>query len=293
MVRLVSIGDFGDFGRFVVADDRRQDRCSWKGSIQGCRCISRGRLPSPLTQRRAKTWLPLASSSMASRRLCAMTGIMTFSSKLPKLPLKVMAASLPRTWAQTCSSISHITGLTLPGMMEEPGWVAGRRNSPKPRRGPEPSKRMSLAILMRLTATVLSAPRRFDHGVLAALRFEMVGRFAQRKPGFRGEPRDGAAGKFGWVLMPVPTAVPPRASSPRFFSRGAQPRDAVLDLAGVTAEFLAQPDGRGVLQMGAANFKHVVKFLRLGRQSLLQFRQGRESASVRCLPARPGAWRWE
>jgi hypothetical protein len=50
----------------------------------------------------------------------------------------------------------------------------------------------------------------------------------------------------------------------------------MLDLAGVTAEFLPQPDGRGVLQMGAANFEHVVKFLRLALQGLLQSGQRRD-----------------
>ena len=58
--------------------------------------------------------------------------------------------------------------------------------------------------------------------------------------------------------------------------RGAQPRQAMLDLAGVAAEFLAEPDGRGVLQMGAANFEHVVKFLRLALQRLLQSGQRRD-----------------
>ncbi len=102
-------------------------------------------------------------------------------------------------------------------MMEEPGWVAGRRNSPSPRRGPEPSKRMSLAILMRLTATVLSAPEVSTTRVAAALGFEVIGGLAERQAGFGGDARDGAPGEFRVVLMPVPTAVPPRASSPRFF----------------------------------------------------------------------------
>ena len=57
--------------------------------------------------------------------------------------------------------------------------------------------------------------------------------------------------------------------------RRPQTRDAVLHLTGITAEFLSQPDGRRVLQMGAPNFQHVVKFLRLVFQRLLQFRQRR------------------
>ncbi len=43
---------------------------------------------------------------------------------------------------------SHWVGLTLPGMIEEPGSFAGRLSSPRPQRGPEPAQRMSLAIFM-------------------------------------------------------------------------------------------------------------------------------------------------
>ena len=43
-------------------------------------------------------------------------------------------------------------------MIEEPGSFSGRINSPKPERGPEPRKRMSLAILNRSAASALSAP---------------------------------------------------------------------------------------------------------------------------------------
>ena len=53
---------------------------------------------------------------------------------------------------------SHWVGFTLPGMIDEPGSFSGKRSSPKPERGPEPSSRMSLAILNIEVATVLSAP---------------------------------------------------------------------------------------------------------------------------------------
>ena len=39
-----------------------------------------------------------------------------------------------------------------------PGSFAGSDNSPIPQRGPEPSQRMSLAIFIKLAASVLSAP---------------------------------------------------------------------------------------------------------------------------------------
>src|SRR5271165_4932897 len=79
-------------------------------------------------------------------------------SKLPDWPPTVMAASLPMTWTHTMSTDSAMTGLTLPGMMDEPGWTAGNSSSPMPARGPELSQRTSLAILVSETAMVFMAP---------------------------------------------------------------------------------------------------------------------------------------
>jgi hypothetical protein len=60
---------------------------------------------------------------------------------------EAMAAWLPKTCTQTMVSASHWVGLTLPGMIDEPGSFSGSDSSPRPERGPEPRKRMSLAIL--------------------------------------------------------------------------------------------------------------------------------------------------
>ena len=49
-------------------------------------------------------------------------------------------------------------GLTLPGMIDEPGSFSGSASSPSPLRGPDPSQRMSSAILISDTASV-AAPR--------------------------------------------------------------------------------------------------------------------------------------
>ncbi len=51
-----------------------------------------------------------------------------------------------------------LVGFTLPGIMEEPGSLSGMNSSPIPAAGPEDSIRISLAIFMRLTATVFKAP---------------------------------------------------------------------------------------------------------------------------------------
>ena len=80
----------------------------------------------------------------------------------------VTVASLPMTRQATCITDSQTTGLTLPGMIDDPGWIAGRLSSPIPQRGPEPRWRMSLAILESETAIVFSSPWAATNESLAA-----------------------------------------------------------------------------------------------------------------------------
>src|ERR1700730_7412376 len=88
----------------------------------------------------------------------ASTGLYTFSSKCPWLPATVTAGLVAQHSQQTIVIASHWVGLTLPGMIDEPGSFSGRINSPRPERGPDPRKRISLAILNRPVATELITP---------------------------------------------------------------------------------------------------------------------------------------
>ena len=69
-----------------------------------------------------------------------------------------MATSLPITCAAIIVNASDCVGFTLPGMIDEPGSLSGIKISPIPERGPEDNIRTSLAIFIKLTATVFSAP---------------------------------------------------------------------------------------------------------------------------------------
>ena len=120
---------------------------------------------------------------------------------------------LPMTWAQTMVSASHWVGLTLPGMIDEPGSFSGSRSSPKPQRGPEPSRRMSLAILLRLTATTLSAPDSSTSASCAASASNLLGAVTNGRPVSAATSSAKRSAKPGVALRPVPTAVPPWASS--------------------------------------------------------------------------------
>ncbi len=53
---------------------------------------------------------------------------------------------------------SDWVGLTFPGIILDPGSLAGKDSSPIPHRGPEPSHLMSFAIFINETARVFSAP---------------------------------------------------------------------------------------------------------------------------------------
>ncbi len=87
-----------------------------------------------------------------------MTGSMTLSSSCPASAAMVMVTSLPMMSKHIWFMTSGMTGFTLPGMMEEPGWRGGRLISLRPQRGPDESRRRSLHILEILVAQRLSTP---------------------------------------------------------------------------------------------------------------------------------------
>ena len=181
-----------------------------------------------------------------------------------------MVASLPITCAATIVTDSQITGFTLPGMIDEPGWTSGIAISAIPARGPHPSSRMSPAILYIATAMARSAPLAATtaSSVDCALKWLSVSR--------SGMPRSAAssaitcAGNSGWVPTPVPTAVPPSGSSASARDRllAAAPRS--LHLARVAEELLTEPDRRRVLQVGAAGLDHRPQLVGLAPQRRLQ-----------------------
>src|SRR6476620_61497 len=67
------------------------------------------------------------------------------------------AVSLPTTWNETIAASSGMTGLILPGMIEDPGWRPGRFTSAKPVLGPEEIRRRSLEMRMISSARLRNA----------------------------------------------------------------------------------------------------------------------------------------
>ena len=75
------------------------------------------------------------------------------------------------------------------------------------------------------------------------------------------------------MLIPVPTAVPPIGNSASASLGQFQTSDAVLDLARVTGEFLAQANRHRVLKMRAADLDDLVERLRLVVEFVTQVAQ--------------------
>ncbi len=61
-------------------------------------------------------------------------------------------------------------------MIDEPGSFSGSDSSPRPERGPEPRKRMSLAILNSAAAAEVERAVAEHHGVVRGQGLELVGR---------------------------------------------------------------------------------------------------------------------
>jgi len=124
---------------------------------------------SPSTSLTLKLRADAASSAIDSSSAWAVTGSMTLSSRKDPVCPKATVASLPTTRATTIVRLSTITGFTLPGMIELPGWSSGIRISPMPQRGPEASQRMLLATLNKVTAIARSWPLSTSAAALATV----------------------------------------------------------------------------------------------------------------------------
>ena len=106
----------------------------------------------PSTQWTRSVRVAFTNIVCASKMQAAITGSKTLSWSCPLSAAIETVRSLPITRKQTMLTTSGMTGLTLPGMIEEPGCLAGRLISRSPQRGPEDSSRRSLQTFDSLMA---------------------------------------------------------------------------------------------------------------------------------------------
>ena len=180
------------------------------------------------------------------------------------------------------SSISAITGLTLPGIIEEPGWTAGSVISASPVSGPELISRRSLAIRISSSASERSAPETCAKAAMLWVASTRLGAGRSGNPVSSAEPSH----HRGRVVR---MAVHARARRRRAEVQLVQVlRRASIQSArrahrrAVGGELLAEPDRDGVLQVRAARLDHAVELDPLLAEGLSEVaRRRKRRASIR------------
>ena len=138
----------------------------------------------------------------------------------------------------------------MPGMMEEPGSFSGMVISPSPSRGPEARKRMSLAIFIRSAARAFRAPWANTSSSLEVRAWNLLGAVTKSFPVSRESAWATPTSKPLGAFSPVPTAVPPRASS---FKGGREARSSCRS----RSRLVRQPEISWEKVMGVASCKWV------------------------------------
>ena len=230
--------------------------------------------------RSANTRDAVLSRSIDCSRLYAITGIITLSSNvLPKpLAANVIVASLPMTCAATCSTISLITGLTFPGMIELPGCVAGIVNlaDSAARAAGKPAN--VVGDLRERDRDRLELPGCFDHPIFRRLCFEMVFRFDEiHAAGFC----DHGDRLFGEIRMRIDSGPDGRSTERQLAqcaNRLFRAHHGKLRLRRVAGKFLPESDRRRILQMRSPDFDDIVELRRLASRAFAPDVAATESA---------------
>src|ERR1700685_4811574 len=108
---------------------------------------------------------------------------------------------------------SHWVGLIFPGIIEEPGSFSGILSSANPARGPHAYQRTSFAIFIRTPASVRNPALTFTIASCAESAANLFGAETNGLPVSYAILRAATSAQGGVAFSPVPTAVPPIASS--------------------------------------------------------------------------------
>ena len=177
------------------------------------------------------------------------------------------------TCTATIVADSHCVGLTLPGMIELPGSFDGIVISPRPQRGPLASQRTSLAIFMRFVASPFKAPCAKTISSFAESAWNLFGAVRKSSPVMSLTTRATSSAKPSGALSPVPTAVPPKASS---FKNGSVASICARD----SLSMASQPLISCVKEMGTASCKCVLPVLTIPSFSFIKRSKVEASLSI-------------
>ena len=123
---------------------------------------------------------------------------------------------------------------------------------------------MSEAIFHRPRAIVRIAPWAAIAASSDRLGVEVVRRLADGQAGQLGQPGAGPRGVLGMGVDPGPDGGPAERHRQQLVAGGLRAPDRLLDLAGVAAELLAEPDRRRVLEVRPAGLDDRPELLGLG-----------------------------
>ena len=146
-------------------------------------------------------------------------------------------------------------------MIELPGWSSGSRISPIPQRGPDPSQRMSLATLVRLTAAERSAPDASTSPSRAASASNRFGAWRSGTPISSPMLRMIFGRELGRRVDPGAHGRAAERQLRHRRQRGARRGARCCSHLRVARELLAEPDRHRVLQVGAPDLHDVVERL--------------------------------
>ena len=189
-----------------------------------------------------------------------------------------MAASLPKTCIATWVTISHMTGLTLPGMIDDPACSSGRCSSPRPVAGPDPMSLMSLAILISATAKLRRWAEASTNPSRAAWAANRLGAMLRSTPKRAASRETTSAPNAGSAFNPLPTAVPPRGTLPTRAS-------ALWSRSMASATWAAYPSNSSERNTGTASIMWVRPAL------TTPWKRDAASCSERARPAMAGSKR--
>ncbi|KAI1693803.1 hypothetical protein DdX_20443 [Ditylenchus destructor] len=187
----------------------------------------------------------------------------------------------PITCAATIVSDSAWVGLTLPGMIELPGSFAGSDSSPSPERGPDPRKRISLAILLSATASVLSAPEKKTSPSFAANCSNLLGALSNSVPVISLIATVMSSAQPSGALSRAHCGAADRELADTAVERALDPRAAAHQLRSIAREFLPQRQRGRVLGVGTADLDDMVPGFCLGGERSGQLLQRRQQQIAR------------
>ena len=169
-----------------------------------------------------------------------------------------------------------MTGLILPGIIDDPGWSAGSTISAKARLGSAVHQPQVVGDLHQANRVGFQLPAQLDRGVHSSLRRKVIGGFHKRQPGRSRQTIGHVGSEVGMRIEAGAYCCTAYRQLRQSRQRGVDPASRVADLRGPPADFLAQAHRRRIHQVGAPGFHDIARFLHAAVERLLEVFHGRQ-----------------